>query len=112
MGLLRRYFDVYLRYAKSTLEVYVKFANTKELRQDLKDLLEEVCEGERIVITRRGKPVAVLSPFTLEASPEEESLRPYQEAWAEIESALSHSKPAFSHWEEALDRSRRRPKAK
>ena len=39
----------------------VKFATVKELRQDTPRLLAEIGTGERFVITRRGKPVAVLA---------------------------------------------------
>ena len=95
----------------------MQFATVKELRQDLRRLLERVGEGERVIITKRGKPVAVLSPFPAEG--EEAlpiSLRPFAEAWAEIERALEESEPAFPTVEEApahtRSRSRSRPQAK
>lgn len=89
----------------------MEFATVKEVRQDLKRLLESVDAGEQVIITRRGKPVAVLSPFDLEADPkvEEPSLRPFEEAWAQIEEVLERSQPAFSNWKEALAASRARP---
>ncbi len=93
----------------------MKFATVKELRQDLKRLLERVGGGEQVIITRRGKPVAVLSPFPLEVEEEPSvpiPLRPFAEAWAEIEAALRESEPAFSDVEEALARTRRRPRSK
>lgn len=34
-----------------------------EAKTHLSALLNEVCDGEEIVITRHGKPVAKLSPF-------------------------------------------------
>lgn len=89
----------------------MEFATVKELRQDLKRLLARVDAGEQVIITRRGKPVAVLSPFALEADPqvEEPPLRPFEEAWEEIEQVLERSQPAFSSWKEALASSRARP---
>lgn len=36
--------------------------NVKEARRQLKDLLDRVERGEEIILTRRGKPVARLSP--------------------------------------------------
>ncbi len=39
---------------------------TYELKGNLSKLLERVERGERITITRRGKPVAVLSPLPSE----------------------------------------------
>lgn len=88
----------------------MEFATVKEVRQDLKRLLESVDAGEQVIITRRGKPVAVLSPFDLEADPkvEEPPLRPFEEAWEKLEEALERSQPAFSSWQEALASSRGR----
>lgn len=65
---------------------------------------------KQVIITRRGKPVAVLSPFDLEADPkvEEPPLRPFEEAWEKLEEALERSQPAFSSWQEALASSRGR----
>jgi prevent-host-death family protein len=41
---------------------------SRELRNDTAGLLRKVEEGERVVITRRGKPVADLVPHKKEAS--------------------------------------------
>jgi len=94
----------------------MQFATVKELRQDLRRLLERVGKGEPVIITKRGKPVAVLSPFPLEEAEATIPLRPFEEAWAEIEAVLEESEPAFPTVEEALahtrSRSRSRPKAK
>ncbi len=46
--------------------MYVEVAS-RELRNDTAGLLRRVEEGERIVITRRGKPVADLIPHKEEA---------------------------------------------
>lgn len=46
--------------------MYVEIAS-RELRNDTAGLLRRVEEGERIVITRRGKPVADLIPHREEA---------------------------------------------
>jgi prevent-host-death family protein len=47
--------------------MYVEVAS-RELRNDTAGLLRRVEEGERLVITRRGKPVADLIPHREEAS--------------------------------------------
>ena len=88
----------------------VRFATVKELRQDTPRLLAEIGTGERFVITRRGKPVAVLAPFTPPKEPAR-PVRPFAEAWEEIESALLSSEPAFATLEEALGHTRQRPAA-
>ena len=46
--------------------MYVEVAS-RELRNDTAGLLRRVEEGERIVITRRGKPVADLVPHKEES---------------------------------------------
>jgi prevent-host-death family protein len=38
----------------------------RELRQDLSRYLRRVIAGERLVVTERGRPVAVLSPWAEE----------------------------------------------
>ncbi|HKH48313.1 MAG TPA: type II toxin-antitoxin system prevent-host-death family antitoxin [Thermoanaerobaculia bacterium] len=48
----------------------------REVNQHLTQYVKAVEAGERIVITRRGKPVALLSPL----SAEERRLSPAQEA--------------------------------
>jgi len=40
-----------------------KMVNTHEAKTHLSKLLERVRKGERIIIARAGKPVAVLSPI-------------------------------------------------
>lgn len=40
-----------------------RFLTASEARQKLLRLLDEVQEGERVVITRRGKPAAVVIDF-------------------------------------------------
>ena len=86
----------------------VRFATVKELRQDTPRLLAEIGTGERFVITKRGKPVAVLAPFAPRDEPRQ-PVRPFAEAWEEIESVLLDSEPAFATLEEALGHSRQRP---
>lgn len=41
----------------------MRTVNVHDAKSQLSKLLEEVEAGERIVIARAGKPVAVLSPF-------------------------------------------------
>jgi prevent-host-death family protein len=38
----------------------------RELRQDLSRFLRRVIAGERLVVTERGRPVAILSPWAEE----------------------------------------------
>lgn len=54
----------------------------------------------------RPTPVAWLLPFEEERP--EPSIRPYEEAWSEIEQALEATEPAYPDWKSALEESRRR----
>ena len=40
-----------------------KMVNTHEAKTHLSKLLERVRQGEKIIIAKAGKPVAVLTPF-------------------------------------------------
>ncbi len=52
----------------------MRSVSAREANQQFARILGEVANGEEIVITRRGKPVAVLSPY------EKRRLTPEQEA--------------------------------
>jgi prevent-host-death family protein len=86
----------------------VKIATAKELKNRTGEVLRRVWGGDRVLITRRGKPVAILSPATEAASHREEGLRPLSEAWPAIEARLRATAPPFPTWREALRWSRRR----
>jgi len=80
---------------------------SRELKNRTGDVLRRVRSGERIVVTNRGRAVAVISPARL-GEPDTEGTRNPEEAWEEIEAALAASKPAFRTWQEAMDSTRRR----
>ncbi len=84
----------------------MRYVTLKELRSRTRQILEEAGSGEQITVTFRGKPVAMLVSFEEEG---ELKVRPYEEAWAEIEAALAKSLPAYASVEEAVKASRRRP---
>jgi prevent-host-death family protein len=77
-----------------------------ELKNKTGQAIRAAEEGRRVIVTRRGRPVAILIP----AQPEqpEADQPPYEQAWREIEQALEHSPARHQTWREALDRSRRR----
>ena len=79
----------------------------KELKQKTGEMIRRVKSGERLTITYRGKPVAVMkSPAGDQA--EDLKLRPFDEAWGDIEKALERTKPGFKGWKEATDWARNR----
>jgi prevent-host-death family protein len=83
------------------------FATAKDLRTRTKQLLQMVRGGERVVITLRGRPVAVMSPAT-RAPDALEDVRSFDEAWPDIVRTLRKTRPAFATPEAALRASRRR----
>jgi prevent-host-death family protein len=85
----------------------LKFATSKELRLRAGDIIKSVKKGDRYIVTYRGKPVAIVLPFS-EQNVGEPSPRPYEEAWADIEKTINESEAAYTSWERAIDESRRR----
>jgi prevent-host-death family protein len=85
----------------------MKSCSAKELKTHTGEILRQVGSGEKILITKRGKPCAVLSPVE-NSQVAETGIRPFQEAWADIEKTLKTSQPQFETWQEAMRWSRSR----
>ncbi len=83
----------------------MKYVTTKELRLRTRRLLQGAQTGEQIAVTFRGKPVALLVPFEERGGL---AVRPYQDAWPEIEATLRDTRPAYKTPERALKATRRR----
>ncbi|MBI2997243.1 MAG: type II toxin-antitoxin system prevent-host-death family antitoxin [Deltaproteobacteria bacterium] len=79
--------------------------SAKELKNKTGEVLRKVGEGEKVLIMKRGKPWAVLSPVKAEEL-RPLGLREYEEAWEDIEKALKTSRPRYRTWEEAIRRTR------
>ncbi|MDP8940647.1 MAG: type II toxin-antitoxin system prevent-host-death family antitoxin [Actinomycetota bacterium] len=74
----------------------------RELKQHTGEIIERVRNGERVVLTLRGSPVAVISPIdqdVLEEALKEETKRAEKESlgW------LAASESAFDFWENEED---------
>lgn len=74
----------------------------RELKQHTGEVIERVRKGERVVLTLRGNPVAVISPLDAEALDKalnEETKRAEKESlgW------LAASEGAFDFWENEED---------
>jgi prevent-host-death family protein len=85
----------------------LKTVTAKHLKNRTGEVLREVGRGARIVVTRRGRPHALLSPVR-EGQLGEIDLRPLEEAWGSIEESLRKTRPEFPTWKEAMRWSRRR----
>lgn len=66
-----------------------------------------VSKGEKVVVTLRGKPFALISPLN-DTSLEKFSLRPLEGAWKDLEDTLKRTKPKFKNAKEAMTWTRRR----
>jgi prevent-host-death family protein len=80
----------------------VRKVGTRELKQHTGEIIDSVRMGERILLTLRGEPVAVISPIDREAV--EEAMSSEAER-AERESLgwLAASSSAFTFWENEED---------
>jgi len=67
-----------------------------------------VAKGGKILITMRGKPIAVISHPNLKESLQQPVLRSFDEAWRDIEETLEKTEPFFINWKEAESWSRRK----
>ncbi len=83
----------------------MKSVTAKELKNSTGDVLRRVRGGEKVIVTKRGRPCAVIFPVEDEQSVVE--LRPYGEAWDDIQKALRRTKARHKTWEDAIRWSRR-----
>lgn len=85
----------------------MRMMTAKHLKNNTGEAMRRVSKGEKVVVTLRGKPFALISPVTSE-SLEKVSLRPLEEAWKDIENTLKKSKPKFNNAKEAMYWTRKR----
>ncbi len=84
------------------LEVDVHRVGARELKQHTGEIVKRVRNGERVLVTLRGEPVAVISPVdrrAIEEAVESEARRAEQESlnW------LAASESSFSFWDNPED---------
>jgi antitoxin (DNA-binding transcriptional repressor) of toxin-antitoxin stability system len=85
----------------------MKPMTARELKNSTGEVVRTLRRGESILLTFRGKALGTIEPLRPEGQ-DVPSIRPYEEAWAEIEAQLKRSKPRFASWKEAEDESRGR----
>jgi prevent-host-death family protein len=72
----------------------------RELKQHTGEIIARLQRGERLLLTHRGSPIAVIAPLdraTLEQSVQQEAERAEQLAW------LALSESAFAFWDNEDD---------
>ena len=85
----------------------MKPLTARELKNSTGEVVRTLRRGESMLLTFRGQPLGTIEPLRArdQRAP---SIQPYEEAWAEIEEQLKHTKPRFASWKEAEDESRGR----
>jgi antitoxin (DNA-binding transcriptional repressor) of toxin-antitoxin stability system len=90
-----------------------KVMTAKELKNKTGSALRYVAKGGKVLVTMRGKPIAVIShPNLQKGTSQQPMLRTSDEAWKDIEETLEKTGPLFKSWREAEDWSRRRERKK
>ena len=79
----------------------------RNLKNKTGEAMQVISKGEKVIVTLRGKPFALISPVTVE-SLERVSLRQPEDAWKDIEDTLKKSTPKFRSAKEAMSWKRRR----
>jgi len=88
-------------------EALMKTVTAKDLKNQTGKVLRLIASGQKVMITMRGKPFAVMAPITEEELTASD-IRPYEEAWTEIEKTLKSTKPEFASVNEAMKWTRKR----
>jgi prevent-host-death family protein len=81
---------------------------SKELKNHTGEVLQRVRRGERVTVTRRGRPIAVILSIDDPATRALDGPRDYPTAWDDLTETLRESEAAYGSWEEAMDATRRR----
>lgn len=85
----------------------MKPMTARELKNSTGEVVRSLKRGESILLTFRGKPLGTIVPLGADDR-ETELVRPYEEAWADIEDQLRQTRPRFATWQEAEDEGRGR----
>jgi prevent-host-death family protein len=80
----------------------------KQLKQKTGEVIKRIKSGERLTLTYRGKPLAVIEPMSNRTIETVDQVKEFQKAWENIESSLDHTTPEFKDWREATGWVRKR----
>ncbi len=80
----------------------------KQLKQKTGDVIKRIKSGERLTLTYRGKPLAVIEPTLNRSEKSLDQAKEFQSAWENIESTLRLTQPEFQNWQEATQWVRKR----
>jgi prevent-host-death family protein len=80
----------------------------KQLKQKTGEIIKRIKSGERLILTYRGKPLAVIEPTTEKDIKGIRNVSDAVKAWERIESTLNTTSPEFKNWREATEWVRKR----
>jgi prevent-host-death family protein len=75
----------------------------KQLKQKTGEVIKRIKSGERLTLTYRGKPLAVIEPATINDTKELNRVSESAKAWEKIESTLNSTNSEFKNWREATE---------
>ena len=73
----------------------------KQLKQKTGEVIKRIKSGERLTLTYRGKPLAIIEPTTDKDIKKLNKLGDSVKAWDRIESTLNSTNPKVKNWREA-----------
>jgi len=73
----------------------------KQLKQKTGEVIRRIKSGERLTLTYRGKPLAVIEPTTKNDGKMLNQVNESAKAWERIESTLNNTNPKFKNWRKA-----------
>jgi len=73
----------------------------KQLKQKTGEVIRRIKSGERLTLTYRGKPLALIEPILKNDTKELNKVNESIKAWGKIESTLNSTNPEFKNWREA-----------
>ena len=81
--------------------------SARDIKNSTGEVIRTLRRGESVLLTFRGKPLGTIEPLRPGAR-DVPAIRPYEEAWAAVETELRGSTPHFASWKDAEDESRGR----
>ena len=73
----------------------------KQLKQKTGEVIKRIKSGERLTLTYRGKPLAVIEPTTDKDINKLNKVSDSVKAWESIDSTLKSTNAEFKNWREA-----------
>lgn len=86
----------------------MKTMTARDLKNHTGDVMRAVSKGEEVVVTLRGTPAALILPYVESKKKESLKIRPFEDAWKDIEKSLKKTEPEYKTWQEAVGWSRKR----